>query len=205
MSIALCRGFDLSFAGQTITQRVQPVQSSGATWMRYLCPFKSLDLKSTAWKVRGAKASAAGSKIFARMAACGQTIAHLLHWMQSASSQTGISEAMLRFSHFVVPVGQVPSGGKADTGSKSPLFAIITAVTRLTNSGAAFETMGGIAIFEVTASGTATRWRFASVASMAWKFFCTTCEPFLPYVFSTPCLMAAIASSFGNTPEMAKK
>jgi hypothetical protein len=50
------------------------------------------------------------------MAACGQTIAHLLHWMQIPGSQIGISAAMLRFSHLEVPVGQVPSGGKALRG-----------------------------------------------------------------------------------------
>ena len=43
---------------------------------------------------------------------------------------------MLRFSHCAVPVGQVPSTGKALTGSRSPLPASITAVTRWTNSGA---------------------------------------------------------------------
>ena len=69
------------------------------------------------------------------MAACGQTSAHLLHWMQISGSQTGISRAMLRFSHCVVPVGQVPSTGNALTGSRSPLPAIITAVTVLTKSG----------------------------------------------------------------------
>ena len=41
MSMALCFGFDLSLAGQTITQRVQPVQSSGATWIVYFRPFIS--------------------------------------------------------------------------------------------------------------------------------------------------------------------
>jgi predicted amidohydrolase len=53
----------------------------------------------------------------ARIAACGQNSAHLLHWMQSFVSQTGISAAMSRFSQRAVPVGQVPSGGKALTGS----------------------------------------------------------------------------------------
>jgi hypothetical protein len=33
-SRALCFGFDLSLAGQTWTQSEQPVQSSGATWMK---------------------------------------------------------------------------------------------------------------------------------------------------------------------------
>src|SRR5215470_11686595 len=70
------------------------------------------------------------------MVACGQTKAHLLHWMQTFGSQIGTSSAMRRFSHFVVPTGQVPSTGKADTGSRSPLPAIITAVTRRTKSGA---------------------------------------------------------------------
>ena len=55
--------------------------------------------------------------------------------MQTSWSQSGISIAILRFSHFVVPVGQVPSGGKADTGSRSPLFASITAVTFWTKVG----------------------------------------------------------------------
>ena len=44
MSIALCLGLDLSFAGHTITQSVQPVQSSGATWSRYFIPLKSAAL-----------------------------------------------------------------------------------------------------------------------------------------------------------------
>ncbi|SVK54924.1 Uncharacterised protein [Acinetobacter baumannii] len=50
---------------------------------------------------------------------------------------------MLRFSHWVVPTGQVPSGGKAETGSASPSPASIAAVTVLTKSGAASETTGG--------------------------------------------------------------
>ena len=36
MSIDLCFGFDLSFAGQTTAHSVQPVQSSAATWIVYL-------------------------------------------------------------------------------------------------------------------------------------------------------------------------
>ena len=51
--------------------------------------------------------------------------------------------AMLRFSHWVVPKGHVPSGGHADTGNRSPLFANITALTLLTRSGAWSETIGG--------------------------------------------------------------
>ena len=39
------------------------------------------------------------------LTACGQTRTHLPHWMQSASSQAGISAAMLRFSQRAVPLG----------------------------------------------------------------------------------------------------
>ena len=62
--------------------------------------------------------------------------------MQMAVSHTGISSAMARFSQRVVPEGHVPSTGNALTGSKSPLLASITAVTRWTKSGASAGTMG---------------------------------------------------------------
>ena len=57
---------------------------------------------------------------------------------------------MLRFSHFEVPVGQVPSTGKALTGRRSPFPSIITAVTRLTKSGASAGTIGGAQVGAVT-------------------------------------------------------
>ena len=60
------------------------------------------------------------SKTLCRMTACGQTKTHLPHWMHKSDSQTGISRAILRFSHLVVPVGKVPSTGMADTGTVSP-------------------------------------------------------------------------------------
>ena len=47
-------------------------------------------------------------------------MAHLPHWMQVFVSHAGISSARFRFSHFAVPVGKVPSGGKALTGNSSP-------------------------------------------------------------------------------------
>ena len=74
------------------------------------------------------------------MAAWGQAIAHLPHWMQMAGSQTGISNAMLRFSQRAVAVGNVPSHGIALTGNRSPRPAMISPSTLRTNSGAAFGT-----------------------------------------------------------------
>ena len=119
----------------------------------------------------GAPASWAGSYALARMAACGQTSAHWLHWMQMAGSHTGISSARLRFSHWPVPVGQVPSTGKALTGSASPLPASITAVTRCTKSGAAAATIGGRArglTSPPRAARTSCRW--ARARSTAARF-----------------------------------
>src|SRR5512143_1273667 len=151
MSIALCFGFALSLAGQIITHRVQPVQSSGATWTVYFWPLNSRPRKSVDLNVAGAPASAAGSYTMTRMAACGQTNAHLLHWMQILSSQTGMSRAIARFSHCAVALGQVPSTGNAETGSRSPLPSMITAWTRLTKSGAFSGTVGRI--FRVLVAG----------------------------------------------------
>ena len=113
------------------------------------------------------------------MAAWGQTNAHLLHWMQILSSQTGISSAIARFSHWAVAVGQVPSTGKALTGSRSPLPSMMTAWTRLTKSGAFSGTVGRILMVPVAAP-TGTSWRFSRVASTEAKLRLTTSAPFLP-------------------------
>ncbi|SAJ33950.1 Uncharacterised protein [Enterobacter cloacae] len=77
------------------------------------------------------------------MAECGQAATQWLHWVHSSSFQMGIASAMLRFSQRVVPIGQVPSGGSAETGRVSPSPASIAAVTVLTKSGAASDTTGG--------------------------------------------------------------
>ena len=50
---------------------------------------------------------------------------------------------MLRFSYWVVAVGQTPSAGMRLTGRLSPLSAMSTAVTFCTNSGASTGTAGG--------------------------------------------------------------
>jgi hypothetical protein len=56
--------------------------------------------------------------------------------MQTSGSQTGISSAMLRFSYWVVPLGQVPSSGSLETGRRSPRSAMISPITSRTNRGA---------------------------------------------------------------------
>src|SRR3954452_8308062 len=112
MSMALCFGLVRSLAGHTLTHRLQPVQSSGATWIVKCLPWCSLPLYMVDLNVDGAPGRELSSYTFARIAAWGQTSAHWLHWMQIFESQTGISRAMFRFSHFAVAVGHVPSTGK---------------------------------------------------------------------------------------------
>ena len=80
-----------------------------------------------------------------------------------------------------VPVGQVPSTGNALTGSRSPLPAIITAVTCCTKSGACVgDDRRPRCASTVAVAGTGTSCRCASVASTAAKFCCTTSSPCLP-------------------------
>ena len=98
--------------------------------------------------------------------------------MQIDESQTGISCAIPRFSHWLVAVGQVPSAGNALTGSKSPFPASIIAVTRLTNSGA-FSDIEGNTTFAVASAGTATSCRFANALSTPRQFRLTASSPFL--------------------------
>src|SRR4029079_431927 len=155
MSIARCDGFALSFAGHIITHNPQPVQSSGATCTVY-SPRRSVPLNGTCLKVAGALASASCGYTLTRIAAWGQTSAHLLHWMHKDASHTGMSAAMLRRSHCAVPVGHVPSTGNALTGRRSPLLASITAVTRLMKSGASSGTDAGWYLEAVGDAGTAT-------------------------------------------------
>jgi hypothetical protein len=165
MLMAFLPGSCLFLAGQAFTHAPQPVQSSGATWIVHFRPAKSLPLASALWKVSGAFSSSAGSYTFARIAACGQAMEHLAHWMHTSGSQTGISSATLRFSHWVVAVGQTPSSGMALTGRDSPLPAMIFAVTFRTNSGASAGTTGGLATPPAGSAGGSISWR----CSIAWS------------------------------------
>ena len=119
------------------THTPQPVQSSGATWMvEPVVRAGPASRKSLARKPSGAPARPRAAYTFMRMAAWGHTRAHLPQSMQSVGSQIGISAASARFSYRAVPVGKVPSTGRALTGSRSPSPASIRAVTRWTKSGA---------------------------------------------------------------------
>ena len=128
----------------------------------------------------GAPASADGSKTFIRIAACGQTMAHLPQSMQMSASQIGSSWAIARFSYCAVPVGNVPSTGNADTGSRSPSPAINRAVTRVTKSGASAGRTVSMRYPGVTSAGTSTRESAAREASIAAKLRSTIVAPRRP-------------------------
>ena len=109
---------------------------------------------------------------------------HWPHWMHFVGSQAGMNAATLRFSHWVVAVGHVPSSGMAETGRSLPFWAIILAETFLTNSGASSETIAGILILPAGAAGYLTSSMAAEAASMHFQFISTTSWPFLEYAFS---------------------
>ncbi len=183
MLIALCLTAVLLRDGQTSTQMPQPVQSSGATCRLYIRPASegvSLRAYGTALNVAGARFIWSAGNAVMRIAACGQTSGQMPHCVQTASSQIGISWAMLRFSHCVVPVGNVPSTGSADTGRRSPLPSSIIAVTRCTKSGAAFATTGRRVNVASARPGTLTSAIAASEPSTAAKLRASTVSPRLP-------------------------
>ena len=84
----------------------------------------------------------------------------------------------------MVATGHTPSTGIFETGSSSPFWAIIFAVTSRTNSGAAGSTVGGRGGRSLTASGTGTLWMPSAAASMQAMFLRTTASPFEAYVSS---------------------
>ena len=143
-------------------------------------PGCSRDFHSLSLNPSGASANADGSNTFMRIAAWGQTSAHLAQSMQIDGSQIGISRAMLRFSHRAVSVGNVPSTGSADTGSRSPFPAIIVAVTRRTKSGDSAGTGGSTWRSPPAVDGTSISWSAAIAPSTAEKFRDRTVSPRFP-------------------------
>ena len=129
-----------------------------------------------------------------RSAAWGQAPAQRPHCTHAAGFHTGTSAATPRFSHCVVATGHTPSTGIFETGSSSPFWAIIFAVTSRTNSGAAGSTVGGRGGRSLTASGsggrpvaasgTGTLWMPSAAASMQAMFLRTTVSPLDAYVSS---------------------
>ena len=117
-----------------------------------------------------------------RIVAWGQPSEQSPHCVQIFGSQIGMSWAMLRFSYCVVPVGNVPSQGRALTGRSSPRLAIIMPNTSLTNAGAWAGTGGTMCSFEVDlvrdTSPRAGPPRPPSTAALFWLM--TFSPPFLP-------------------------
>src|SRR5512142_2501469 len=93
-----CTGSVFEKAGQAVAQSLQPVQSSGETAITSCLPGRSLPRQGLLLKPAGACASSSGSQTLIRIAACGQTSAHLAQSMQIDGSQTGSSSASARRS-----------------------------------------------------------------------------------------------------------
>jgi hypothetical protein len=100
--------------------------------------------------------------------------------MQRSGSQIGISGAIVRRSTLAVPVGNMPSGGIALTGSRSPSPASMRAVTRWTKSVLPAGTTGRRRRPESAAAPTGTACRLASVVSTAATLRSTITAPRLP-------------------------
>ena len=176
MFSALWSGSVLDLAGQTETHTEQPVQSSGATWTTSRVPAgKSRPMVAFDSNWAGAPSSPSGAKVFIRIAACGQAKVHLPQSMHKLASHCGSSVASPRFSSLAVPVGKVPPGGIAETGSRSPSPAI----SRLTVARVA-SWVATSAALATTSSGAAPI-RSGARAEMAWsiasRFAWTTAEP----------------------------
>jgi hypothetical protein len=99
--------------------------------------------------------------------------------MQSSGCQIGIVRAIARFSNLLVPVGQVPSGGNALTGSSSPRPSRSSRVTRCT-IGRRSRHRRQRARVAVTVAGTGTSCSSASAASSAPRLRFTTSGPRRP-------------------------
>ncbi len=90
---------DRASLGHTPTHTPQPMQSSGLMARVNFMPGNFLaGVRSSIFMASGASAASASLRANGRMAACGQTLAQLLHWMHLDSSQRGTKAATPRFS-----------------------------------------------------------------------------------------------------------
>ena len=89
----------MALVGHSPTQTPQPMQSSGETAIANLyTPLPLPALMSADLVCAGAAASSSSVRAKGRIVACGQTKAHLLHWMHLVLSHSGTLTAMPRFS-----------------------------------------------------------------------------------------------------------
>ena len=134
----------LLLAGQTSTHTPQPVQSSGATWIVSRCPGSSRDRNSLWRKSTGAAVDRGGREDLhpdRRVRADHRALAAVdADRRDPRSGSSGRSPASRTCA---VPVGNVPSTGRALTGSWSPSPAISRAVIRATKSGTSSGTRDG--------------------------------------------------------------
>ncbi len=179
MLIALRFGEALSFTGQTCTQSVQPVQSSGATWSVYFFPAKSCERKSADLNVAARRRAARRRRIFGRMQACGR---------RARTCCTGCRSTRSR-PNFLRDVALLPFRGAGRPGAidREGAHGQQVALAGEHHSGDALHEVGrglghgrrgGRAM--ISPVGILISCRPASVRSTAAKFRCTTSSPLRP-------------------------
>ncbi len=177
MLIDLCLTSVLLLAGQMLTQTPHPVQSSGATWMIARRPGSALSFQSLSLKVAGRSTSASSATTLRRMAAWGQTRAQRAQSMQMSGSQIGISAAMLRFSHLVVPVGKRAVDGQCADRQQIALAGHHPGRHALHEVGSFVGTTGGTSRVLVTSAGISSLCNAATDASTAAVLRRSTTSP----------------------------
>ena len=193
-----------SLAGQMSAQLPQPMQSSVFTWMRKPRPLSSLPRAGMVSKPLGAALASVSSSRAGRMAACGQTTAHWLHWMQFSLSHCGTLMATPRFSYWLVATGKEPSGLKELTGRLSPFWARMGRMTFCTKAGTLSD-LPDLSLAVAQAAGTLISTRLARVWSTPSTFILTILSPFLPYSFLMESFKSEMALSMGRTLASLKK
>jgi len=167
-------------AGHRLTHSEQPVQSSGETWMVSSEPAGTSRPDAGCDKnPSGASSRKSGENAFMRIAACGQPSVHLPQSMQLSDSQTGSWVARPGFSSAAVPVGKVPPGDIALTGSSSPSPAISRRIVANSDATEGPLRTWGASSSRVTSasSGITTSVIAASALSIASRLACTISGP----------------------------
>src|SRR5699024_2788257 len=103
----MARAFAPFLPGQTFAQEPQPVQSYAETVIANLYSF--IPVIGRTFMPSGAFAASSSVRATGRIAACGQTYAQRLHWIQFSGCHTGMLTAIPRFSYAEEPEGVVPS------------------------------------------------------------------------------------------------
>ena len=137
----MTRAFSPFLPGHTSAQLPQPRQSRTSTACTKRIPVNVLPIAGIVPSaLKGAAAISFSSRTKGRIAAWGQTYAHLLHWIQFSSTHSGTNVATPRFSNLAVDCCHVPSARslKSETLRRSPSCALMGRTMSRMNAGSLF-------------------------------------------------------------------